>query len=118
MNDSLGIMSMSSSMALSALPSREERHAALVAHAGTVFAWFLAPLIVFLVKRGDSRYVAERALASLLWSALGTVVAALTFGFAIPLFLLVHLYAAYREWQGETFDYPGASSWARNLLSS
>jgi uncharacterized Tic20 family protein len=104
-------------IALHHTPSRDERAAALIAHAGTLFAWFLAPLIVFLVKRRDSRYVAEQALASLLWSLAGTVTAALTFGIAIPIFLVVHLYAAYREYRGETFEYPIVSDFARGWLA-
>lgn len=103
--------------AFSLTPSRDERNAALVAHAGTVFAWFLAPLVVYLVKKNDSRYVAQQSLSSLCWSVLGTVVAALTFGIAIPVFLGVHLYAAYREYHGESFEYPLVSDFARGLLA-
>ena len=102
--------------AYSLSPSRDERNAALVAHAGTLFAWFLAPLVVYVVKKNDSRYVAQQALASLCWSLTGTVVAALTFGIAIPVFLGVHLYAAWREYHGETFEYPFVSDFARGLL--
>ncbi len=45
------------------------------------------------------------------------VVAALTFGIAIPVFLGVHLYAAYREYHGESFEYPLVSDFARGLLA-
>lgn len=96
--------------------SREERTAAVIAHGGTLFAWFLAPLLVFILKRNDSRYVAQQALSALLWSLAGTVIAALTFGIAIPIFLGVHIYAAYREWKGYTFEYPVVSDFARGLL--
>jgi len=107
----------SSSLSFPYAPSQDERNAALIAHAGTLFAWFLAPLVVFLVKRNDSRYVAEQALGSLLWSLAGTVIAALTFGIAIPIFLAVHVYAAYREYKGETFEYPVVTDFARGLLA-
>ena len=41
---------------------------AAIAHAGTVFAWFLAPLLVYMVKRGESKYVEFHAMQALLWS--------------------------------------------------
>ena len=56
-------------------PNESERIAVLVAHGGTLFAWFLAPLLVYLVKRNDSRYVEFQALQSLLWSVAGTLIA-------------------------------------------
>jgi cytochrome b561 len=37
--------------ALAKRPDSSERLAAAIAHAGTIVAWFLAPLIVYLVSR-------------------------------------------------------------------
>ena len=48
-----------------------------LAHFGTCFSWFLAPLVVWLFVRND-RALAPRALAVLLWSLLGTAAAAAT----------------------------------------
>lgn len=103
-------------MMLARVPSSDERLAAFVAHAGTAVAWFLAPLLVYLLKRNDSKYVAEQALAALLWSILGTVLAALTCGLAIPVFLAFHLIAAVRALRGEPYLYPLVGESARKTV--
>jgi uncharacterized Tic20 family protein len=98
-------------------PNESERIAVLVAHGGTLFAWFLAPLLVYLVHRHDSRYVEFQALQSLLWSLAGTLTAIATCGVAIPVFLAWHLYAAWRISNGESYEYPVVGDFARGLLS-
>jgi uncharacterized Tic20 family protein len=98
-------------------PNQSERIAVLVAHGGTLFAWFLAPLLVYLVKRNDSRYVEFEALQSLLWSIAGTLVAIATCGLAIPVFLVWHLYAAWTTAHGDRYEYPIVGDLARGLLA-
>ena len=91
----------------------EDRCALMIAHGGTCFAWFLAPLVVYLVKRESSRRVASEALQALLWSALGTIVAIATCGLAIPVFLVWHIIGALRAFEGKPFDYPLVAEVAR-----
>jgi hypothetical protein len=86
-----------------------------VAHFGVCFAWFLAPLVVWLWARASAPRAAPRALAVLLWSGLGTLCAMATCGLAIPLFLLVHVWAGVQELRGEPFEYPVATELARRL---
>jgi uncharacterized Tic20 family protein len=97
------------------IPSRNERIAAAIAHAGTCVAWFLAPLLVWLIERDRSPFVARQALQALLWSALGTIVSFATCGLAIPLFLIVHVYAAFVALDGRDFEYPLVGSVAHKL---
>ncbi len=99
-------------------PSQGERVAAAIAHAGTCVAWFLAPLLVYLLERDRSSYVARQALQALLWSAVGTVVSFATCGVAIPLFLVVHVYAAVQALEGRDFEYPLVAGVARTLGTS
>src|SRR5580704_1477644 len=99
-------MNAMSPVPLAIVPSSNERIAAVIAHAGTVFAWFIAPLCVYLVKRGDSRYAEFHALQALLWSVFGTIVSALTCGVAIPVFLAFHVYAAWRTYRDGDYEYP------------
>lgn len=87
-------------------PTERERLAAVMAHGGTLFAWFLAPLAVYLLKRGESRWVEHQARQALLWSLAGTGISVLTCGAAIPLFLVWHLIAAVKIYQGYEYDYP------------
>jgi len=97
-------------------PTSNERLAVLIAHAGTVAAWFLAPLLVYLVKRGESKYVEYHAMQSLLWSVAGTVVSVVTCGAAIPVFLVWHVIAAVKTLEGQDYEYPLVGDVARGLV--
>lgn len=106
------------SMSLRPYPTSNERLAAMVAHGGALFAWTLAPLVVYLVKRGESKYVEYHALQSLLWSLLGTVVSIGTCGLAIPVFMIWHILAAVRssDANGADYEYPFVGSIARGIV--
>ena len=47
------------------VPTSDERTMAILAHALTVVGGFLAPLIIYLIKKDESKYVAEHAKESL-----------------------------------------------------
>ena len=47
------------------LPSPDERIAATLAHLLTLICGFIAPLVIYLIKKDDSQYVAEHAKESL-----------------------------------------------------
>jgi len=96
--------------------SSGDRLAAAIAHGGTAFAWFLAPLVVYLIKRNDSRWASYHALQALLWSLLGTVVSLATCGLAIPVFMVYHLYAAYKVFTGDDYAYPIVGDIARQSV--
>lgn len=99
-------------------PTKGERLAAAIAHGGTVFAWFLAPLLVYLVKRGESKYVEFQAMQALLWSLGGTVISLVTCGLALPVFLVWHIVAAARVLdEGTTYyEYPVVGAMARAIV--
>jgi uncharacterized Tic20 family protein len=94
------------STSLSLRQDSSARVAATIAHAGTVVAWFLAPLIVYLVLPRDSQWARFQALQSLLWSLFGTVVSIATCGAAIPVFLVWHIIAAIKTLEGGEYEYP------------
>ena len=96
-----------------ASPSSENRLALVIAHGGTCFAWFLAPLVVYLLKRNSSPRVAYEAFQALLWSALGSVAALATCGLAIPVFLVWHLIGALKAFDGQPYEYPLVAEVAR-----
>lgn len=112
-----GMTTVVSSTSLLAItrPSRNERIAAAIAHAGTCVAWFLAPLLVYLLERDRSPFVARQALSALVWSAFGTLVSFATCGLAIPVFLTVHIYAAFQALDGNDFEYPLIGGLAQKL---
>ena len=99
------------------VPSSQDRIAALIAHGGTLVAWTFAPLIVYLVSRKESRYREFHALQSLLWSLLGTALAAATCGVVIPVFMVFHAIAAYKTLCGEHYEYPIVGEFARSLMA-
>lgn len=86
--------------------SQSDRITAAIAHAGTCFAWFLAPLVVWLLEKDRSSFVGRQALQALLWSAFGTLVSVVTCGVAIPVFMCFHVYAAVRILRGDDYQYP------------
>lgn len=95
----------------------DDRLAAFVAHLGTVFGWFLVPLVVYFLMRGRSRYAEFHAMQALLWSLAGTLVSAATCGVAIPIFLGFHIYAAMKVLRGEEYEYPIVGEVARTLVA-
>jgi uncharacterized Tic20 family protein len=97
---------LSTRLVASSRPTAAERVTAAIAHAGTCVAWFLAPLLVYLLERDRSPFASRQALQALVWSAVGTVVSLATSGLAIPVFLVVHLYAAFVALEGREFEYP------------
>ncbi len=106
------------SMSLRSYPTSNERLAAMIAHGGALFAWTLAPLVVYLVKRGESKYVEFHALQSLLWSLVGTIVSIVTCGLAIPVFMVWHVIAAVHssDTNRPEYEYPWVGAIARGLV--
>jgi len=100
-------------------PTKSERMGAAIAHAGTVFAWFLAPLLVYMVKRGESKYVEFHAMQALLWSLFGTVLSIVTCGLALPVFLVWHVVAAARILDASRgdYEYPVVGPMARSIVN-
>jgi uncharacterized Tic20 family protein len=105
------------SLATTASPSQNERIAAAVAHAGTWVAWFLAPLLVYLLERDRSSFASHQALQALLWSAFGTLVSIATCGLAVPVFMVFHIIAAVRVLDGQDYEYPLVGDLARKLAA-
>jgi uncharacterized membrane protein len=105
-----------STTSLAIAPTCNERLAALIAHAGTLVAWFLAPLLVFLVMPRAARWARYHALQALLWSLLGTLVSLLTCGFAIPFFLAWHVWAAFKTMRDGDYEYPLVGEAARRSV--
>ena len=97
--------------------SSDDRLAAALAHGGTFVAWTLAPLFIYLIKRGESKHVELQAMQALLWSLAGTLVSILTCGLAIPIFMSFHAYATYKALKGEDYEYPFVGEIARGLVN-
>jgi uncharacterized membrane protein len=105
-----------SSTIMAVRPTSNERLAAFIAHAGTCFAWFLVPLVVFLVMPREARWARYHALQSLLWSLLGTLLGLVTFGLAVPVFLVWHVIAAVKTLNDGDYEYPLVGKGAHHAI--
>lgn len=101
--------------------SDEERTMGLIAHLGGVATTFVAPLILWQVKKDQSRFIADQAKEALNFqlNALGyyfvcAIFSVITCGYGIVSFFPVVLYVAIigiigglKANNGEVFRYPG-----------
>jgi uncharacterized Tic20 family protein len=113
----MGVMNTTSSLSLTSSPTQHERIAAAIAHGGTCVAWFLAPLIIYLMEKDRSSYVGRQAMQALLWSAFGTLVSLATCGLAIPVFMAFHIVAAVRAMEGQDYEYPFIGDVVRKIAA-
>jgi len=97
-------------------PPANDKLAVLLAHGGTFVAWMLAPLIVYLVKKDDSKHIEFHALQSLLWSIAGTLVSIVTCGLAIPVFMVFHGIAVWKTLEGMDYEYPLVGEFSRKIV--
>jgi hypothetical protein len=125
-------------MSYDPMPDRDERTWAMLAHvlaaAGhfvAVLAW-LAPLVVWLVKKEQSRFAAFHGLQSLLFQLMWMVILAVGWGITtllmavligfllVPVMIALHLVpviwavvAGIKASNGEWYEYPVVGAWAR-----
>jgi uncharacterized Tic20 family protein len=71
------------------IPTADERKMAMLAHVLQLFGGFIAPLIIFLIKK-DSKFVRFHALQPLIWQCVLMVLSmVLMMGFMMSMFLAV-----------------------------
>lgn len=103
-------------------PSNEDRTLALIVHLGNIVASILLPLIVYLVKKDQSRFVAFHSLQTLYLGLLVFGVTLVTCGFggaiAAPAMIVFNVIAAIKVNGGEYgYEYPIVGKWARRSVS-
>jgi len=98
-------------------PTQDERTWALLAHALSLVGSFVAPLVIWLVKKEESRFVADHALESLNFQITvgiaGFIAAALTCVggfFLLPVIavyaLVMVILATLKASEGKSYQYP------------
>ncbi|MBO9205127.1 MULTISPECIES: DUF4870 domain-containing protein [Niastella] len=60
-------------------PTSDERTLAILSHVLTLFFWIFPPLIIYLIKKDDSKFVAEHAKESLNFQLTATIIAIILF---------------------------------------
>ena len=100
------------------MPSKDERLYAMLMHLLGGFFSFIAPLIIWLLKRNESWFVDEQGkealnfqISVLIYSIGLFILSLLLIGFLIaPIFFIVYyvfvILASVRSYQGENFHYP------------
>lgn len=96
----------------------DERSIALLTHVLTLIIWFLPPLLIYILKKEESDYIASHAKTSfnfqitLLFIYIGAALLALTpigfgilWGLVVANFLFV-AYGTYKAAEGFYYDYP------------
>ncbi|MFL5747282.1 MAG: DUF4870 domain-containing protein [Niastella sp.] len=69
-------------------PTSDERTLALLSHVLTIFFWIFPPLIIYLIKKDESKFVAEHAKESLNFQITVGIVFIILFLTIIGIFLL------------------------------
>ena len=104
-----------------AAPTQDEKTMALVAHFGAILTSFVAPLIVYLVKKEESKFVAFHALQTLYFTLACFAVIFVTSFILIGLFLwpipiIFNILAGVKVLNGDDFEYPVVGKIARSQV--
>lgn len=96
---------------------------ALICHFGQIVTGFLAPLVIYLLKKDDSKYVAFHALESLYFSVAillaVMVIGSVTCGLGallIPIAWVCNLVAGLKAMEGKYWEYPIVGKLAREQI--
>lgn len=96
-------------------PGSDERTMALLSHVLAFVVWFIAPLVIYLVKKDESSFVAEHAKEALNFQITMTIVAIVMFISIIGIFLLwllgivctvLIIVATIKASEGKLYRYP------------
>ena len=104
-----------------AAPTEEEKMFAMIAQVSGCATSFLGPLVIWLIKKDQSPFVAYHAIQAGIYHAIAftayVVVSTVTCGFGgllLPLFWLPALYWGYKAYQGSSEGYPGIAQFGRS----
>ena len=94
-------------------PTDDERLWAAIAHAAMVIGFaVVGPLVVYMMKKDSSEYVANHALQSIYFGIAGFVLSILTCGLGSIVWLVFEVIAALKAYQGEWYDLPVVAKYA------
>jgi len=101
-----------------ASPSKDEKLIAMLAHLITFVSSFIGPLIIYLVKKDESAFVADQAkevlnfhISVLIYAIAGALSMLILIGFVLLpalgiFFLVVTIIGAIRAYEGTAYRYP------------
>lgn len=98
----------------------EDKMFALVAHLSGCVAWVIGPLVIYLIKKDQSKFVAYHAMQALIFHGIAGMVAyaviTVTCGVGFPVIVLPWLGAIWiglKAYNGELVGYPGLEQFGK-----
>ena len=94
----------------------EDKQMALIAHVSNIFFFGIGPLVIYLMKKDGSKFVAFHALQSLYFSIAAFVIGTVTCGVGFLPMIILNIIAAMKANEGEMYEYPVVGEMARKSV--
>lgn len=95
---------------------QDDRTMAMLAHLLMLFTWFVGPLILYCLKKDESRFVGFHALQAVYFSLIGTVFTLLTCGLGGILVMIYGVILCIKAGEGRWEKYWLAGNWAMSSV--
>ena len=96
-------------------PTSDERTMAILAHVLTIFFWVFAPLVIYLIKKDESKWVAEQAKESMnfqitwsiiIFAMIISIIGLLLVWIVAPIMLVLVIVATIKASDNKLYRYP------------
>ena len=94
-------------------PSKDACTMAMLAHLLSIFTGFLGPLILYLIKKDEDRFIAFHSLQALYWWLAILVLSIPTCGLAGILGIVYSIIILIKANNGEWAEYPVVGAWVK-----
>jgi len=104
-----------------AAPTQDEKTMGMIAHFGAIVTGFVAPLVIYLMKKDESKYVAFQSLQALYFS-LASAAAIFVLSFVLiglfiwPIAVVFHVIAGIKVSSAQHWEYPVVGKMARQKI--
>jgi uncharacterized Tic20 family protein len=108
------------------LPTNEEKLWGMLAHVSALLmlasavGQFIAPLVIYLIYKDKSKFIAFHALQSLYWQLaillVGLVICGVGVVVTVPLGLIMAIVVGIKAYDGELYEYWVVGEWARRQV--
>lgn len=104
-----------------AAPTQDEKTMAMIVHFGAILTGFIAPLVVYLMKKDESKYLAYQSLQALYFT-LACFVASIVLSvvliglFIWPVAVVFNIIAGIKVSNGQHYEYPVVGKMARQKI--
>ena len=95
------------------VPSKEACTMAMLAHLLAIFTGFIGPLVIYLIKKDDDRFIAFHSLQALYWMLGIFILSIPTCGLAAIVGIVYSIITLIKANKGEWAEYPVVGAWAK-----